>query len=334
MPLYAATIFVSAFLLFLVQPVTAKEILPWFGGSASVWITSMLFFQITLLFGYLYAHWSIRNLKPGTQAAVHSGLLFASLLLLPVTPSLAWKPTGNEDPIFRILGLLTVSVGLPYFLLSTTSPLIQAWYARTHKFAFPYKLFGLSNVASLLGLLAYPVFIEPNATLRQQSLAWSSAFTVFVALCLAATFAGRRDIVPGAREAKASPGAAGGACRPPRLREQLLWILLAACAGTISPSPPNAAASKTRKQKPPNIANSRIAGGDFITGFSRRSPIRTQACTGADSCRCRDSASCAPRVGPRVGVARGEGPLGVAVSRKFLAFPGLVAAFAARPQRF
>lgn len=233
MLIYASTIFLSAFLLFQIQPIIAKMILPWFGGSASVWITSMLFFQITLLFGYLYAHWSIRNLKPGTQAAVHSGLLFASLLLLPVTPSLAWKPTGNEDPIFRILGLLTVSVGLPYFLLSTTSPLIQAWYARTHKFAFPYKLFGLSNVASLLGLLAYPVFIEPNATLRQQSLAWSSAFTVFVALCLAATFAGRRDIVPGAREAKASPGAAGGACRPPRLREQLLWILLAACASTL-----------------------------------------------------------------------------------------------------
>ncbi|HET7319945.1 MAG TPA: fused MFS/spermidine synthase [Nitrospirota bacterium] len=231
--IFAFTIFLSAFLLFQIQPMIAKMILPWFGGSASVWITSMLFFQTALLFGYLYAHWSVRKLKPWVQAAVHSGLLFVSLFLLPAQPSPAWKPTGHEDPILRILGLLTVSIGLPYFLLSTTSPLIQAWYARTYKTSLPYKLFGLSNLASLLGLLAYPVLIEPNVTLRLQSLGWSTAFAVFVALGIAAAFLSRRDDADAAYKAEGPPDAAGGDHVPPRLREQLLWVLLAACASTL-----------------------------------------------------------------------------------------------------
>src|SRR5512147_2609188 len=112
MLVHAATICVSAFLLFQIQPMIAKMILPWFGGSASVWITSMLFFQVALLCGYLYAHWSIQKLKPGTQAAVHACLIFLSLLMLPISPSLAWKPAGNEDPVLRILGLMAVSIGL------------------------------------------------------------------------------------------------------------------------------------------------------------------------------------------------------------------------------
>ena len=196
MYLYAFTIFLSAFLLFQIQPMITKMILPWFGGSASVWITAMLFFQTALLGGYLYAHWSVRRLKPVTQALVQTVLLALSLLLLPVAPAPAWKPSGNEDPILRILGLLTISVGLPYFMLSTTSPLIQAWYARKYRKALPYKLFGLSNLASLLGLLAYPVLVEPNASLRQQSLGWSAAFAVFAALGIAAAFMSRRNTVP------------------------------------------------------------------------------------------------------------------------------------------
>jgi spermidine synthase len=233
MVIFAFTIFLSAFLLFQIQPMIAKMILPWFGGSASVWITSMLFFQTALLFGYLYAHWSVRKLKPAAQAAVHSSLLFVSLFLLPAGPSPAWKPTGHEDPILRILGLLTVSIGLPYFLLSATSPLIQAWYARTHKTSLPYRLFGLSNLASLLGLLAYPVLIEPNVTLRLQSLGWSTAFAVFVALGIAAAFLSRRADAAGAYVATMLPDAASGDRVPPRPREKLLWILLAACASTL-----------------------------------------------------------------------------------------------------
>lgn len=231
MPLYAFTIFLSAFLLFQIQPMIAKMILPWFGGSASVWITAMLFFQIALLGGYLYAHWSVRTLKPKSQAAVHITLLAASLLLLPVVPSLAWKPSGTEDPVLRILGLLTVSIGLPYFLLSTTSPLLQAWYARTHKAALPYRLFGLSNLASLLGLLAYPVFVEPNVTLRQQSLGWSTAFAVFAALGITTAFRSRRNTVPEICDEPAKSSATD--CPPPKVREQVLWLLLAGCASTL-----------------------------------------------------------------------------------------------------
>src|SRR5512139_3672253 len=186
MAIYATTIFLSAFLLFQIQPMLAKMILPWFGGSAAVWITCVLFFQAGLLGGYIYAHWSVRYLKPKAQTFLHAALLLFSLAVLPVTPAPGWKPTGGEDPIFRILAVLTVSAGLPYLLLSTTSPLIQAWYNRKYNSALPYKLFALSNLASLLGLLAYPFLFEPNVTLRGQSLFWSGAYAVFVSLALGA----------------------------------------------------------------------------------------------------------------------------------------------------
>ncbi len=232
MLLYALTIFLSAFLLFQIQPMIAKMILPWFGGSAAVWITAMLFFQTALLGGYLYAHWSIQKLTPRMQATLHAALLGMSILLLPITPSLSWKPAGNEDPIFRILGLLAVSVGLPYFLLSTTSPLIQAWYARKYKTALPYRLFALSNLASLLGLLAYPVVIERTVTLRGQSLGWSAAYLVFAALGIIAALASRRAGVDAGEDVRqaVSPDQE---CRPPKMRDKILWLLLAACASTM-----------------------------------------------------------------------------------------------------
>src|ERR1041385_1215222 len=116
--LYALTILVSAFLLFQVQPVIAKIILPWFGGSAAVWTTCMLFFQLVLLLGYAYSHAVVRYLKPRAQMVLHAVLLAASAVLLPIYPDVSWKPVGNEDPTLRILGLLAVTIGLPYFLLS------------------------------------------------------------------------------------------------------------------------------------------------------------------------------------------------------------------------
>jgi len=184
MLLYASTICLSAFLLFQVQPMIAKMILPWFGGSAAVWITCMLFFQVGLLCGYIYAHWSIRTLTPKIQTALHAVLLGISLFLLPMMPASSWKPLDSEDPILRILGLLSVTVGLPYFLLSATSPLLQAWYARRHQEALPYRLFALSNLASLVGLLVYPFLIETQLTIAQQSLSWSVAYGGFVVLGL------------------------------------------------------------------------------------------------------------------------------------------------------
>jgi hypothetical protein len=211
----------------------AKMILPWFGGSAAVWITAMLFFQTALLGGYLYAHWSIRTLAPRTQAIVHTLLLTTSLALLPVGPASAWKPTGAEDPIFRILALLTFSVGLPYFLLSTTSPLIQAWYARTHETAMPYRLFGMSNLASLAGLLAYPMLVEPNITLRQQSLGWSAGYATFVALGIITAFSSQQGRSLDAFRKNAVSADEAPDLPRPKAREQVLWLLLAGCASTL-----------------------------------------------------------------------------------------------------
>ena len=233
MLLSSVTIFLSAFLLFQIQPMIAKMILPWFGGSAAVWITAMLFFQIVLLAGYLYAHWSIRSLRPRAQAALHAALLGASLLLLPVTPALSWKPSGNEEPILRILALLAVSIGLPYFLLSTTSPLVQAWYSRQHKTALPYRLFALSNLASLLGLLAYPVIVERAVTLRQQSLGWSFAYALFAVLAALVAYLSSKDGSESVGARACKEGADGNDCPPPTFRQQLLWFLLAGCASTM-----------------------------------------------------------------------------------------------------
>jgi len=231
MLLYASTIFLSAFLLFQIQPMIAKMILPWFGGSAAVWITAMLFFQVALLSGYLYAHWSVRSLTPKKQALIHTLLLAGSLALLPVSPALAWKPTGTEEPILRILGLLAFSIGLPYFLLSTTSPLIQAWYSRKYQAALPYRLFALSNFASLLGLLAYPVLVERTVTLRQQSIGWSTVYAVFVGLGIVTALASRQATGACHETKETEPDDA--ACRPPKMREQVFWLLLAACASTL-----------------------------------------------------------------------------------------------------
>ncbi|MGE0560139.1 MAG: hypothetical protein AB7O69_17895, partial [Burkholderiales bacterium] len=177
MPIYALTIFASAFLLFLVQPIMAKQILPWFGGSAAVWTTCLMFFQLVLLFGYAYADWTIRVLKPRPQALLHGTLIVLSLVSLPIIADSSWKPEGDEDPTWRILGLLAATIGLPYFLLSTTGPLLQAWFARSYPDARNvYRLFALSNAASLAALVAYPFVVEPYITTRGQSIGWSFGY--------------------------------------------------------------------------------------------------------------------------------------------------------------
>src|SRR5579872_7241078 len=184
MLLYALTIVVSAFLLFQVQPVIAKIILPWFGGSAAVWTVCLLFFQMALLLGYLYAHAVVRYLKPRTQMVLHCGLLLVSLLALPIYPADSLKPSGTADPTLGILTLLLLTVGLPYFLLSTTGPLLQAWYARSYKGAMPYRLYALSNAGSMFALISYPLLFEPNFGTHLQAVSWGFGFMAFVALCL------------------------------------------------------------------------------------------------------------------------------------------------------
>ncbi len=225
MTIYAVTIFLSAFLLFQLQLVIAKIILPWFGGSAAVWTTCVLFFQTVLLLGYLYAHWSIRFLGARKQFLVHAALLTLSLLALPVTPASHWKPSGPDDPVPRILALLSVSAGLPYFLLSTTSPLLQAWYSRTYREAFPYRLFALSNAGSMLGLLSYPVLFEPLLTVRMQSWTWSAAYLAFALMCGTAAFR--------SRETQGAPAGAREGGAAPAWGTWSLWVALPACASAF-----------------------------------------------------------------------------------------------------
>jgi len=197
MPLFALTIFASAFLLFLVQPIVAKQILPWFGGSAAVWTTCLVFFQSALTAGYAYADVLARRLSPARQALVHSALLAASLLALPIVPAVFWKPNGGENPVALILGLLAATIGLPYFLLSTTSPLLQAWFAGRFPARNPYRLFALSNLASLAALLSYPFVIEPRIPTRMQALLWSTGYGLFAALCIALAWRnGRAAVAP------------------------------------------------------------------------------------------------------------------------------------------
>jgi hypothetical protein len=230
MALYACTIFISAFLLFQIQPMITKIILPSFGGSAAVWITAMLFFQVMLLGGYLYAHWFVRSSRPKLQTGLHVILLLGSLALLPVWPDLAWKPNGSQQPMLRVLCLLSLSVGLPYFLLSTTSPLIQAWYSEKHRKGLPYRLFALSNLASLLGLVAYPFLIEPNVTLREQSFWWSSGYALYAALCAALAIGAKKGRSEQPATAASGPDDLNA---PMPVRQQLLCLVLACSASTI-----------------------------------------------------------------------------------------------------
>ena len=221
MLLYALTIFTSAFLLFLVQPVMAKQILPWFGGSAAVWTTCLVFFQFLLLAGYAYSDWTTRRLDARRQATLHLVLLAASVASLPIIPDASWKPAGDEDPTWRILGLLTVTIGLPYFLLSTTGPLVQAWFARTFPSGTVYRLFALSNFGSLLALVAYPFAVEPWITTAHQSWGWSAGYVLFAALCAASAIYGARNRAPAAEQAVA-------AGPPPTFRDYGAWLLLSA----------------------------------------------------------------------------------------------------------
>jgi hypothetical protein len=228
--LYALTVFLSAFLLFQIQPMIAKVILPWFGGASTVWSTCMLFFQLVLLFGYLYAHWLQSRAAPRRQAIVHTILLGASLLLLPVAANPSWKPSAGDNPSLRILLLLTATIGLPYFALSTTSSLIQSWYARTHRGAIPYRLFALSNFASLLALLTYPLVVEPAWTTSLQINVWSFGYIGFVLCCVGAAWLSGKAA---SSEALAAGHDQEEVSAPPSLAARLLWIALAGCASIL-----------------------------------------------------------------------------------------------------
>ena len=224
--LHAAVIALSSFLLFLVQPLIARLILPWFGGSAAVWTTCMLFFQVLLLAGYGYAHAANAMLSPRRQAIVHALLLAAAALTLPITPDAAWKPEGTEEPVTRILLLLAASVGLPYLLLASTSPLLQAWFARTRPGANPYRLFAVSNAASLAALIGYPFAIEPYLGGAAQVELWSWLFGAFAFACAGLAWLAARPA------AGATPDIGAAGAKPSRAH-LALWLALSATGSAL-----------------------------------------------------------------------------------------------------
>lgn len=222
----AGAIFLGAFLLFQVQPIVAKAILPRYGGAPAVWTTCMLFFQVLLLGGYAYAHATASFLKPRAQGIVHGLLLIAALATLPIYPKPNELAGAAEAPLLEILGLLFRAVAAPYFLLASTSPLLQNWSASAGG-GSPYRLYALSNVGSMLALLSYPIAVEPWLTTRQQATIWSFAFGAFALLSALSVRLAWKAAPAVPKPAEETPAA------PPPLGRKLMWLALPACASTL-----------------------------------------------------------------------------------------------------
>ncbi|MHC4060660.1 MAG: spermidine synthase [Planctomycetota bacterium] len=225
---YALTVFLGAFLLFQVQPLIGKYILPWFGGGPEVWTTCMLFFQVLLLAGYAYAHLIVSRLGPRMQAAVHVILVAAALAVLPITPQTGWRPESLDYPVLRIMLLATACVGLPFFVLSSTAPLIQRWFSATNPGASPYWLYACSNAGSLIALVSYPFVVEPALTRQAQAQVWSLGVVlvaVLVAYCAVSLwrYSGPEN------QAHADEGVRDQGTLP-AYGTRLLWVGLPACA--------------------------------------------------------------------------------------------------------
>ena len=217
--LFAATVFLGAFLLFMVEPIAAKQLVPVLGGSAAVWITCLVFFQTALLCAYLYAHWMVRQPR---------WIVYFGLLLVGFATTLGWcmrslvLDGGSSHPIFAVFAVLSSTIGLPFLALGTTSPLMQVWWARLHGTAIPYRLFALSNLASLLALASYPTLIEPHLTSRAQRVAWCCGFAAFALLSGMLAWRARR-----AGPNLQTPEATDVDDRAPApFAHKLLWVLL------------------------------------------------------------------------------------------------------------
>lgn len=230
MAIYAATVFLSAFLLFLIQPLIAKYILPWFGGSPSVWTTCLLFFQVVLTAGYGYAHLLASRISRRRQVAITLCLLVLTIAWLPITPSRTWIPESVNAPTWHILRLLFVCVGPCYLLLSSMGPLLQAWFSRIWPNSSPYRLYTLSNLGSLLAIVSYPFIIEPNLALGFQTKFWSFLYLIFASLCATCAFRlwKNQDIPTGV---PLLPAAAKS--QLPRQASPWMWLLLPALSSTM-----------------------------------------------------------------------------------------------------
>lgn len=227
MVIYAATVIVSACLLFLVQPLIAKIILPWFGGSSAVWSAVLVFFQACLLCGYAYAHGLITRVPQRMQRLIHGALLVIGCALMPIIPAETWHPAAADEPTTRILLLLTATVGLPCMLLSSTSPLVQVWYMGRYGNGIPFWLFALSNAGSLVALLSFPLLLEPSLDSTALAVGWSILFAGFAALCLGVMWMSFRN---NRRPEPLQPDSSDPA---PDLKRMSLWVLLSACGSAL-----------------------------------------------------------------------------------------------------
>lgn len=245
--MHAITVFLGAFLLFQLQPIMGKYLLPWFGGGPGVWATCLFFFQAALLAGYAYAHVLTRYFSAGKQVLVHLGVLLCALGCLRIVPSSAWKPIPGGTPWVAIVLILTTSVGVPYLVLASTGPLIQRWYTQIAPIGAAYRLYALSNVGSLLALLSYPIVFEPHLTRRQQAAFWSWGLLVYCAFCACCalktwldslnktgdTIGLRPLVVSGSRPTAERQVNIDSSAGTPGVFQRLLWVLWPACASAL-----------------------------------------------------------------------------------------------------
>ena len=224
---HAATL-LGAFLLFLIQPLMAKQILPWFGGAPAVWSACLVFFQVALIAGYLYAHVT-RRLSVAWRAGLHVSLLLAALFALPILVSPEWKPPDSSSPSWRVVMLLAATIGIPYTLLGATAPLLQDWWRLTSD-REPYRLYALSNIGSLAALGLYPTAVEPFLSVPEQAFWWSAAFGAFVLTCACAAWVVSRS------PHRIAPSVAldvANAERPVTTADVVLWVALSACGSGL-----------------------------------------------------------------------------------------------------
>src|SRR5690242_5681578 len=241
---YGLAIFLGAFLLFQVQLIVAKYLLPWFGGSAAVWTTCMLFFEVLLVGGYAYAHLLGSRFSEQRQSRIHIVVLLVSLCVMivlasrwpsPITPGTSWKPNPRGNPAWQLARLLALTIGIPFFVLSSTGPLMQRWFSRSFGQQSTYRLYSLSNIGSLLALISYPSLFERFLHIDQQAWTWSIAFTVFlVTLAFVAFYRLKTTSAAAATDEHISPipESLADTAKPGFLR-RFQWISFAACASAM-----------------------------------------------------------------------------------------------------
>lgn len=236
--IFGCTSFLSALLLFQVQLIISKYILPWFGGSAAVWTTSMLVFQVLLLVGYIYSHLVSEKLSRKAQSNLHLGLLFAAFVLVlmlslvwpsAITPGAYWKPQGSANPMWSVTVILLLSAGLPFFVLSTTGPLLQRWFAVRGGSMQTYRLYAVSNMGSLLGLLTFPFLLEPTLRMATQGRLWTFLFGVFAVACAWCAWGARQS----SEETEPEQNTNVPAAKQTTISARVLWFLLPACASAL-----------------------------------------------------------------------------------------------------